>query len=173
MLHVISVRFVARDSHTIAPWPLECTRRQFVAQRGDCKNLGLRLSVRLLLLSFSSSSSSSGSSSSSSSSRSSSSSSSSSSYEDRSPICPVELSLHFSSLRRCPSTAPCSSPSIAGCSAPLTQSDPLTRKLVTANSFLSLCTSLVHIFFTIIYIFVLIRYTCSVLLVVRTALPLQ
>ena len=33
MLHVISARCVARDLHTIAPWPLECTCcRQFVVQ---------------------------------------------------------------------------------------------------------------------------------------------
>ena len=37
-LHVIGARCVARDFHTIVPWPLQRTCwRQFVAQRGDCK----------------------------------------------------------------------------------------------------------------------------------------
>ena len=37
-LHVINVRRVARDLHTVAPWPLERTCwRQMAAQRGDCK----------------------------------------------------------------------------------------------------------------------------------------
>ena len=38
MLHVISARCVARDWHTIAPWPLERTHwRQFAVQWGDGK----------------------------------------------------------------------------------------------------------------------------------------
>ena len=37
-LHVIGARCVARDLHTIVPWPLERTCwRQFAAQQGDCK----------------------------------------------------------------------------------------------------------------------------------------
>ena len=44
MLHVISARCVARDLHTNAPGPTECTcRRQFVAQWGDCEHLELSL----------------------------------------------------------------------------------------------------------------------------------
>ena len=51
MLHVTSTQCVALDLHTILPWPLECTCwRQFVAQRGDCKNLDLRLSMPSLFL---------------------------------------------------------------------------------------------------------------------------
>ena len=49
MLHVMSVRCVARDLHANATWPLQCTCwRQFAAQWGDCKNLELRLSLRSL-----------------------------------------------------------------------------------------------------------------------------
>ena len=45
-LHVKSARSVARNLHTIAHGPLECTCwRQFAAQWGDCKNLKLRLSI--------------------------------------------------------------------------------------------------------------------------------
>ena len=37
-LHVIGARSVARDFHTIVPWPLQHTCwRQFAAQQGDCK----------------------------------------------------------------------------------------------------------------------------------------
>ena len=37
-LHVIGAQCVARDFHTIVPWPLERTCwRQFAAQRADCK----------------------------------------------------------------------------------------------------------------------------------------
>ena len=51
MLHVINTWCVAHNLHTIAPWPLERTCwRQFVALRGDCWNLKLHLSMRLLLL---------------------------------------------------------------------------------------------------------------------------
>ena len=51
MLHVISARCVARDLHTVAPWPLQRTYwRQFAVQWGYCENLKLRLWMWLLLL---------------------------------------------------------------------------------------------------------------------------
>ena len=48
MLHVISARCVARDLHTIAPWPLERTRRS----EEIVKNLELHLSMRFFFLSL-------------------------------------------------------------------------------------------------------------------------
>ena len=52
MLHMISARCVARDLHTIAPRPHDCTFwKQFAAQRGDCKKSRIApLSAILLLL---------------------------------------------------------------------------------------------------------------------------
>ena len=51
MLHVISARCVARDLHTVVPWPLDYMHwRQFTAQWGDCRNLTLRLLVQLLFI---------------------------------------------------------------------------------------------------------------------------
>ena len=53
MLHVISARCVANDLYTTEPGPLERTWwRRFAAQCGDCKNLELRLWMRLLSLLF-------------------------------------------------------------------------------------------------------------------------
>ena len=38
MLHVMGARCVARDLHTISPWPLErMCWRQLAAERGDCR----------------------------------------------------------------------------------------------------------------------------------------
>ena len=51
MLHVMSARCVACFLHTIMPWPLERTCwRQFAARWGDCRNLKMRVLMRLLLL---------------------------------------------------------------------------------------------------------------------------
>ena len=57
-LHVIGARCVARDFHTIVPWPLERTCwRQFAAQRENCKqsrtaplNAIINIIISLLLI---------------------------------------------------------------------------------------------------------------------------
>ena len=51
MLHVKITQCVPRDLHMLAPWLLErACWRQFAVQCGHCKNLELRLSMRLLLI---------------------------------------------------------------------------------------------------------------------------
>ena len=51
MLHMMTARCVARDLHTIAPWPLERTCwRWFMAQWGDHKNLELCLSMQVVVV---------------------------------------------------------------------------------------------------------------------------
>ena len=52
MLHVISVRCVARDLHTIAPGRLCIRVGEFATQGEVCRNLELRLSMRSVLLSL-------------------------------------------------------------------------------------------------------------------------
>ena len=53
MLHVVNTWCVAHDLHTIAPWSVECTCwKQFTVHWGECKNLELRLGMRLSLWSL-------------------------------------------------------------------------------------------------------------------------